>query len=240
MRRAQAPGYSKVISRPMDFMTMHARFEAGAYGNWDALRADLDTMFSNAMTFNAPATVYHKQARSRPPALFFTGTECALRADLDTMFSQRHDLQRARHRLPQAGALPPPALFHRDRVCAARRPGHHVLQRHDLQHARHRLPQAGVLPPLALYSIGTERRPGHHVLQRRDLQRARLRLPQAGALPRPLAIFFTGTGCALRANPDTMFSDAMTFNAPATVYHKQARSPWRSFTGLNCGASPVH
>ena len=67
--RAQAPGYSKVISRPMDFMTMHARFEAGAYSNWDALRADLDTMFSNAMTFNAPATVYHKQARSPPGAL---------------------------------------------------------------------------------------------------------------------------------------------------------------------------
>ena len=42
---------------------MHARFEAGAYSNWDALRADLDTMFSNAMTFNAPTTVYHKQAR---------------------------------------------------------------------------------------------------------------------------------------------------------------------------------
>lgn len=61
--RVQAPGYSKVISRPMDFMTMHARFEAGAYANWDALRADLDTMFSNAMTFNAPTTVYHKQAR---------------------------------------------------------------------------------------------------------------------------------------------------------------------------------
>ena len=91
----QAPGYSKVISRPMDFMTMHARFEAGAYSNWDALRADLDTMFSNAMTFNAPATVYHKQARySSDPVHSHSQGHLGIR-------------ERTRHCLPQACAWCP-------------------------------------------------------------------------------------------------------------------------------------
>ena len=59
----QAPGYSRVITRPMDFATMWGRHQGGAYlGGWSALRDDMDTMFKNAMIFNAPDTVYHKQA----------------------------------------------------------------------------------------------------------------------------------------------------------------------------------
>lgn len=58
---SQAPGYSKVIARPMDFTTMWARFQAGAYADWDALRADLDLIFTNSMAFNRPETIYHRE-----------------------------------------------------------------------------------------------------------------------------------------------------------------------------------
>ncbi len=35
--------------------------EGGAYETWDALAEDMRTMFNNAMTFNPPDTLYHKQ-----------------------------------------------------------------------------------------------------------------------------------------------------------------------------------
>ncbi len=57
----------------MDFATMWGRFRGGAYhASWDALADDLDTMFKNAMLFNAPETVYHKQARSWSASLAST------------------------------------------------------------------------------------------------------------------------------------------------------------------------
>ena len=59
----QAPGYSAVIARPMDFATIRARLDAGGYRSWDALAGDMALMFDNAMKFNRPDTVYHKQAR---------------------------------------------------------------------------------------------------------------------------------------------------------------------------------
>ncbi len=55
-----------MIAQPMDFTTIRARLDAGGYGSWDVLAADMNTMFANAMAFNRPDTVYHKQAR--PPA----------------------------------------------------------------------------------------------------------------------------------------------------------------------------
>lgn len=64
--RMQAPGYSAVIKRPMDFKTMHARFEKGHYISWDALQDDLETIFTNAMTFNLPVTPYHKKVPTIP------------------------------------------------------------------------------------------------------------------------------------------------------------------------------
>lgn len=63
--RAQAPGYSAVIARPMDFATIRARLDTGGYRSWDALAGDMALMFDNAMKFNRPDTVYHKQARRR-------------------------------------------------------------------------------------------------------------------------------------------------------------------------------
>lgn len=56
-----------MIAQPIDFTTIRARLDAGGYGSWDVLAADMNTMFANAMAFNRPDTVYHKQARSRAP-----------------------------------------------------------------------------------------------------------------------------------------------------------------------------
>ncbi|KAK9844174.1 hypothetical protein WJX81_007011, partial [Elliptochloris bilobata] len=56
-----APGYTAVIKRPMDFTTIRARLDAGGYRSWDALADDMVLMFDNAMQFNRPDTVYHKQ-----------------------------------------------------------------------------------------------------------------------------------------------------------------------------------
>lgn len=49
----------------MDFTTIRGRLDAGGYGGWDALADDMATMFANAMAFNRPDTVFHKQARAR-------------------------------------------------------------------------------------------------------------------------------------------------------------------------------
>ncbi|KAK9821470.1 hypothetical protein WJX81_007117, partial [Elliptochloris bilobata] len=59
-----APGYTAVIKRPMDFTTIRARLDAGGYRSWDALADDMVLMFDNAMQFNRPDTVYHKQAKT--------------------------------------------------------------------------------------------------------------------------------------------------------------------------------
>lgn len=60
----------------MDFTTIRGRLDAGGYGGWDALADDMATMFANAMAFNRPDTVFHKQARARgrrAPALGAAG-----------------------------------------------------------------------------------------------------------------------------------------------------------------------
>lgn len=57
----QAPGYSAVIKRPMSFAQMRAKLGEGEYPSWSSVQTDLETMFNNAMVFNAPTTPYHKQ-----------------------------------------------------------------------------------------------------------------------------------------------------------------------------------
>jgi Bromodomain len=61
----QAPGYSAAIKRPMDFTTMRRRHAEGVYTTWDGLQEDMRTMFNNAMNFNPPETLYHKQVDSQ-------------------------------------------------------------------------------------------------------------------------------------------------------------------------------
>ena len=58
---AQAPGYSAVVSRPMSFTQMFERLAAGEYTSWAPVQADFETMFNNAMVYNAPDTIYHRK-----------------------------------------------------------------------------------------------------------------------------------------------------------------------------------
>lgn len=58
----QVPDYATVIKTPMDFSTMQKRVDAGAYGSVDALAADFRLICRNAMTYNAPETIYYKEA----------------------------------------------------------------------------------------------------------------------------------------------------------------------------------
>eukprot|EP00884_Botryococcus_braunii_P012083 jgi/Botrbrau1/20876/Bobra.0135s0010.2 len=59
-----APGYYSVIKKGMDFTTMWEKFNRGEYTTWNCLKEDMTLMFTNAMTYNTPDTVYHKQAKS--------------------------------------------------------------------------------------------------------------------------------------------------------------------------------
>lgn len=45
----------------MAFSIMWQRFHKGEYMTWEELQADLNQMFRNAMTYNRPETVFHKQ-----------------------------------------------------------------------------------------------------------------------------------------------------------------------------------
>lgn len=55
-----APGYSKLIARPVAFSTIRARAAAGGYRRdppergWDELCDDLDTMLDNCRAYNGP------------------------------------------------------------------------------------------------------------------------------------------------------------------------------------------
>ena len=60
----QAPGYARIVTRPMAFSIMWERFRKSEYMTWEELQADLNQMFRNAMTYNRPETVFHKQASS--------------------------------------------------------------------------------------------------------------------------------------------------------------------------------
>lgn len=45
---------------------MRTKLQEGAYPTWNSVQTDLETMFNNAMVFNAPTTPYHTKAR--PPS----------------------------------------------------------------------------------------------------------------------------------------------------------------------------
>lgn len=68
----QAPGYAAIIARPMDFSTIRSKLQAGDYDKesaWTELQQDMETMFTNAMTYNPAETFVHKQVRaSHSPA----------------------------------------------------------------------------------------------------------------------------------------------------------------------------
>jgi hypothetical protein len=53
-----------VIKEPMDFGTMRKKINKGVYVTLNLFEKDILLICSNAMRYNAPDTVYYKQARS--------------------------------------------------------------------------------------------------------------------------------------------------------------------------------
>ena len=56
-----APGYSSIISHPMDFFTMKSKLPN--YTDLASFRADFELICNNAMTYNTVDTIYHKMAQ---------------------------------------------------------------------------------------------------------------------------------------------------------------------------------
>ncbi|XP_051133595.1 uncharacterized protein LOC127253189 [Andrographis paniculata] len=60
----ELPDYHDVIEHPMDFSTVRSKLRNGSYANFDQFESDVFLICSNAMQYNAPDTIYYKQARS--------------------------------------------------------------------------------------------------------------------------------------------------------------------------------
>ncbi|KAI4346481.1 hypothetical protein L6164_007374 [Bauhinia variegata] len=60
----ELPDYHDIISHPMDFGTVRKKLDAGVYTNLEQFEKDVFLICSNAMQYNAPDTIYHRQARS--------------------------------------------------------------------------------------------------------------------------------------------------------------------------------
>ncbi|XP_007020786.2 PREDICTED: uncharacterized protein LOC18593479 [Theobroma cacao] len=60
----ELPDYHDVIEHPMDFATVRKKLGNGSYSTLEQFESDVFLISSNAMQYNAPDTIYHKQARS--------------------------------------------------------------------------------------------------------------------------------------------------------------------------------
>ncbi|KAI4306103.1 hypothetical protein L6164_029411 [Bauhinia variegata] len=60
----ELPDYHDVIEHPMDFATVRKKLSSGSYTTLEQFESDVFLICSNAMQYNAPETIYHKQARS--------------------------------------------------------------------------------------------------------------------------------------------------------------------------------
>ncbi|KFM63904.1 Bromodomain-containing protein 7, partial [Stegodyphus mimosarum] len=58
-----APGYSSIISKPIDFSTINKKIDDREYKSVAEFKADVKLMCDNAMTYNRPDTVYYKSAK---------------------------------------------------------------------------------------------------------------------------------------------------------------------------------
>lgn len=57
-----APGYSSIISHPMDFSTMKMKIDQNHYETLLEFKSDVKLICDNAMKYNRPETVYYKAA----------------------------------------------------------------------------------------------------------------------------------------------------------------------------------
>ncbi|XVE80409.1 hypothetical protein DITRI_Ditri14bG0137300 [Diplodiscus trichospermus] len=60
----ELPDYHDVIEHPMDFSTVRKKLGNGSYSTLEQFESDVFLICSNAMQYNAPDTIYHKQARA--------------------------------------------------------------------------------------------------------------------------------------------------------------------------------
>ncbi|XP_062028553.1 uncharacterized protein LOC133744464 isoform X1 [Rosa rugosa] len=60
----ELPDYHEIIENPMDFGTVREKLDRGAYANLEQFEKDVFLISSNAMQYNAPDTIYFRQARS--------------------------------------------------------------------------------------------------------------------------------------------------------------------------------
>ncbi|MCO5592952.1 hypothetical protein L7F22_046956 [Adiantum nelumboides] len=60
----EVPDYYDVIKEPMDFGTMRKRISSNFYNSLELFEKDIFAICTNAMTFNAAGTIYHRQARA--------------------------------------------------------------------------------------------------------------------------------------------------------------------------------
>ncbi|KAE9458255.1 hypothetical protein C3L33_09847, partial [Rhododendron williamsianum] len=60
----ELPDYHEVIEHPMDFATVRKKLGNGAYSTLEQFESDVFLICANAMEYNAPDTIYYKQARS--------------------------------------------------------------------------------------------------------------------------------------------------------------------------------
>ncbi|XP_074275582.1 uncharacterized protein LOC141599467 [Silene latifolia] len=60
----ELPDYHEIIDNPMDFSTVRKKLEDGSYGHLEDFEKDIYLICSNAMQYNAPDTIYFRQAGS--------------------------------------------------------------------------------------------------------------------------------------------------------------------------------
>ncbi|KAL5856255.1 hypothetical protein ACOSQ4_006057 [Xanthoceras sorbifolium] len=60
----ELPDYREIIEHPMDFGTAKKKLNNGAYANLEEFEKDVFLICTNAMQYNAPDTIYFRQARS--------------------------------------------------------------------------------------------------------------------------------------------------------------------------------
>ncbi|KAL9662987.1 hypothetical protein QQ045_027823 [Rhodiola kirilowii] len=60
----ELPDYFDIIKHPMDFATVRKKLANGKYSTLDQIERDVLLICTNAMQYNEPDTVYHKQART--------------------------------------------------------------------------------------------------------------------------------------------------------------------------------
>ncbi|OWM80505.1 hypothetical protein CDL15_Pgr019785 [Punica granatum] len=60
----ELPDYHDIIEHPMDFGTVRKKLASGDYAKLEQFESDVFLICSNAMQYNAPDTVYFRQARS--------------------------------------------------------------------------------------------------------------------------------------------------------------------------------